>query len=201
MKKSDEKRQLILDTAYRLFCSKGYDGTSMSEVTAEVGGSKATIYNYFPSKEELFVECMFGVAENYLDGMFTPLLNPKTSLPDALNKFGENVLRLFCDPEIQASRRLTIAEGGRSGIGKMLYERISAKQEELATFLAAFMDAGQLRSADPLLAAAQLRALLEAETLEPLLLQAQDVVPSDRAIKKIAARAVDTFLRAYAPPN
>jgi AcrR family transcriptional regulator len=201
MKKSDEKRQLILDTAYRLFCSKGYDGTSMSEVTAEVGGSKATIYNYFPSKEELFVECMFGVAENYLDGVFAPLLNPKASLPGALNKFGENVLRLLCDPEILASRRLTIAEGGRSGIGKMLYGKLLAKQAELATILTTFMDAGQLRNADPDLAAAQLRALLEAEVFEPLLLQALDTPPNDRALKKAAARAVDTFLRAYAPES
>ena len=40
----------------------------MSEITAEVGGSKATIYSHFPSKEELFVECMMAAAENYMAG-------------------------------------------------------------------------------------------------------------------------------------
>ena len=68
MKKSDIKRQAILDTAYRLFRTQGFDKTSVSEITAEVGGSKATIYSHFPSKEELFVECMLAAAENYMAG-------------------------------------------------------------------------------------------------------------------------------------
>ena len=53
MKKRDAKRQAILDTAYRLFRTQGFDRTSVSQITAEVGGSKATIYSHFPSKEEL----------------------------------------------------------------------------------------------------------------------------------------------------
>ena len=68
LKKSDSKRQAILDTAYRLFRTQGFDKTSVSEITAEVGGSKATIYNHFPSKEELFVECMLAAAKNYMAG-------------------------------------------------------------------------------------------------------------------------------------
>ena len=50
MKKRDTKRQAILDTAYRLFRAQGFDKTSVSEITAQVGGSKATIYSHFPSK-------------------------------------------------------------------------------------------------------------------------------------------------------
>ncbi|HEY6018985.1 MAG TPA: TetR/AcrR family transcriptional regulator [Candidatus Paceibacterota bacterium] len=199
MKKSDEKRQLILDTAYRLFSSKGFDRTSMSEVTAEVGGSKATIYNYFTSKEELFVECMYSVIENYLEGIFSPLRDPKTSMPLALGKSGDNALRMLCDPQMVATRRLLIAEAGRLGIGKLWYEKISLRLEELAVYLEMCMKDRKLRKADPNIAATQLRALLEAEVSEPLLLQALDATPSDRMLKKAAARAVETFLRAYAP--
>lgn len=199
MKKSDEKRQLILDKAYRLFSSKGFDRTSMSEVTAEVGGSKATIYNYFTSKEELFVECMYSLIENYLEGIFFPLRDPKESVSGALSKVGENALRMICDPQMVASRRLMIAEAGRLGIGKLWHEKISLRLGELADYLDSYMKAGKLRKADPKLAAMQLRSLLEAEVSEPLLLQALDTTPSDRMLKKTAARAVDTFLRAYAP--
>ena len=56
--KSNIKRQAILETAYRLFRTQGFDKTSMTEITTQVGGSKATVYSHFPSKEELFVECM-----------------------------------------------------------------------------------------------------------------------------------------------
>jgi AcrR family transcriptional regulator len=199
MKKSDKKRQLILDTAYRQFSSKGFDQTSMSEVTAEVGGSKATIYNYFSSKEELFVECMYSLIENYLKGIFSPLHDPKVSMQGALSKVGENALRMICNPQMVASRRLMIAEAGRLGIGKLWYEKISLRLGELSDYLGSCMKAGKLRKADPNLAAMQLRSLMEAEVSEPLLLQALDTTPSDRMLKKAATRAVDTFLRAYAP--
>ena len=201
MKKSDEKRRLILDTAYRLFSSNGFDRTSMSEVTAEVGGSKATIYNYFSSKEELFVECMYSLIENHLEGIFSPLRDPEASIADALNKSGANALRMLCDPQMVASRRLVIAEAGRFEIGKLWYDKISLRLEELAAYLGVCMKAGKLRMADQNLAALQLRSLLEAEVTEPLLLQALDTKPSDRKLKQAADRAVDTFLRAYAPEH
>ncbi len=50
----DEKREAILRIAYQAFLTDGYAATSMSEIARQVGGSKATLYNYFCSKEELF---------------------------------------------------------------------------------------------------------------------------------------------------
>jgi AcrR family transcriptional regulator len=67
MSKSDSKRQAILEIAYRLFRAQGFDGTSMADITSQVGGSKATLYSHFPSKEELFVECMMAALENYME--------------------------------------------------------------------------------------------------------------------------------------
>lgn len=197
--KTDEKRQLIVDTAYRLFRTNGFEKTSMSEITAKVGGSKATLYNYFSSKEELFVECMFGIAENYLEGIFSHLQDPAGDVRTALQGFGENVTRLLCSPEIVAARRLTIAEAGRAGIGKLFYEKITSRQEEIAKFIGISMDAGKLRRADTHLAAAQLRALLEAEIFDPYLLSVRTTIPDDTELTAITDRAVDSFLRAYTP--
>ena len=49
-KRSDKKRQMLLDTAYGLFREKGFEQTSMSQICARAGGSKATLNGYFPSK-------------------------------------------------------------------------------------------------------------------------------------------------------
>ena len=49
--KSDQKRQQILDAGRELFMTQGYADTSMDQVTAKSGVSKATVYNHFPSKE------------------------------------------------------------------------------------------------------------------------------------------------------
>ena len=41
----------------------GFERTSMSEICTRLGGSKATLYNYFASKEALFLEVMFQASE------------------------------------------------------------------------------------------------------------------------------------------
>jgi AcrR family transcriptional regulator len=197
--KTDEKRQLIVDTAYRLFRANGFEKTSMSEITAQVGGSKATLYNYFSSKEELFVECMFDIAENYLDGIFSHLQDQSEDLRTALQGYGEDLIRLMCTPDIVAVRRLMIAEAGRSGIGNLFYDKIHSRQAEIAAFIGRAMDTGKLRQGDARLASDQLRALLETENFEQYILCVRSAVPDDAEITAFAERAVDTFLRAYTP--
>jgi AcrR family transcriptional regulator len=61
--KTEEKRQAIIDVAAATFGELGFERTSMSEICTRLGGSKATLYNYFPSKEALFLEVMFQASE------------------------------------------------------------------------------------------------------------------------------------------
>ena len=199
MRKTDQKRQHILDTAYRLFQSKGFANTSMSEITAEAGGSKATVYNYFSSKDELFLECMTSITVRYLEGIFDGLKDPKAEISAALLDTAKNVLRYLCRPEMLASRRLMIAEADRSGIGKLFHRTLERYLEELAAFLSRAMDEGHLRQADPMVAAHQLRALIEADIVERCLLGAIKVPPAAATVSRAAQNAVATFFRAYAP--
>jgi AcrR family transcriptional regulator len=199
MRKTDQKRQHILDTAYRLFQIKGFANTSMSEITAEAGGSKATVYNYFPSKEELFVECMTHVNDEYFEGLFGSLQDFKDELSAALLASTKDALRYLCSPEMLASKRLLTAEAERSGIGKLFYRKMDGYTGEFAAILRRSMDEGQLRQADPLLAARQFRALLEADIVERCLMGALKAPPSAIAISRAVEDAVATFLTAYAP--
>ena len=45
--RKDRKRAEIVAIAQDLFFREGYAGTSMSQIAAAVGGSKATLYNHF----------------------------------------------------------------------------------------------------------------------------------------------------------
>ncbi len=199
MKKSDSKRRAILDTAYRLFRAQGFERTSVSEITAGVGGSKATIYSHFPSKEELFVECMMAAAENYLPGTLKHLETSSANPAVALLDFGKSFLSFICSPEQLEVRRLMIAEARRSGTGKLFFTKITALRVQVSALMAACMASGTLRRDDPALAADHLGALLEAEILEPLLLHVRIGPPGQQEIALAAKRAVTTFLRAYAP--
>lgn len=50
----ENARDRILDDAARLFARDGYDGTSLGELAASVGVTKAAIYHYFPNKQEIY---------------------------------------------------------------------------------------------------------------------------------------------------
>jgi AcrR family transcriptional regulator len=201
VRKSDFKRQAILDSAYRFFRAQGFEKTSITEITAEVGGSKATIYSHFPSKEALFVECMMAAAENYMAGTLQHLGAGSSDPAVPLHNFGASFLKFICSPEQLEVRRLMIAEAARSGTGKLFFDKINTLRAHLSAFLSACMASGTLRTGDSNLAADHLGALLEAEILEPLLLHVREASPTPEEIALAVKRGVAAFLRAYAPAS
>ena len=50
----NKTKRKIFETSMRLFAEKGYDATSIEEITADVGVAKGTLYYHFSSKEEIF---------------------------------------------------------------------------------------------------------------------------------------------------
>jgi AcrR family transcriptional regulator len=51
-----QTRQEIADQAMRLFAKRGFDGVTVAEVAAAADVSEKTVYNYFPTKEDLFFD-------------------------------------------------------------------------------------------------------------------------------------------------
>src|SRR5947208_3543016 len=49
-------KQLILETAQRLFDEQGYDATSLRQIAEAVGMTKAAVYYHYPAKEHLLLE-------------------------------------------------------------------------------------------------------------------------------------------------
>lgn len=47
-------KRKIFEAAMELFAKKGYEGTSVDEITSVVGIAKGTLYYHFSSKEEIF---------------------------------------------------------------------------------------------------------------------------------------------------
>ena len=50
----NKTKRKIFETSMRLFAKKGYENTSIEEITATVGVAKGTLYYHFSSKEEIF---------------------------------------------------------------------------------------------------------------------------------------------------
>ncbi|MBR0391663.1 MAG: TetR/AcrR family transcriptional regulator [Oscillospiraceae bacterium] len=56
MKKGEIRKQQLLQIAYGMFLSKGYENTSVDEIIAEANIAKGTYYYYFESKEQMLEE-------------------------------------------------------------------------------------------------------------------------------------------------
>jgi TetR/AcrR family transcriptional regulator len=60
------KREQILDAAQRHFSHYGFSKVTMNEIAAELGMGKASLYYYFPTKEELFQAVLTSKHEDFL---------------------------------------------------------------------------------------------------------------------------------------
>jgi AcrR family transcriptional regulator len=53
-RKKQQTRQQIFDAAHRLFAKRGFDSVTVAEVARAADVSEVTVFNYFPTKEDLF---------------------------------------------------------------------------------------------------------------------------------------------------
>ena len=77
----NKTKRKIFETSMKLFAEKGYDATSIEEITATVGVAKGTLYYHFASKEEIF--------NLSLDSLYEMLSWP---VPNMLEIFCSNIL-------------------------------------------------------------------------------------------------------------
>jgi AcrR family transcriptional regulator len=70
------KKEIIIESAIKLFSTKGFEGTSVREIATDAGVNVAMINYYFGSKEKLF-ENVVEYRTSFLRGVFSELVNNK----------------------------------------------------------------------------------------------------------------------------
>ena len=195
----DDRREAIVEIAKRAFIEFGYSGTSMNCIAARVGGSKATLYNYFKSKEELLIAVVGKKCEQISEMLSAAAIESHGDLRAALTHFGEHFVELLVSDESIGFYRVVIGECSRfPEIGQAIYHAgLQQNQGRIADFLAGARDTGQLRAdMDETVAAEQFTELCLAGIQRRKL---WNVVanPSAKQIRENVANAVSTFMRAY----
>ncbi|WP_262504278.1 TetR/AcrR family transcriptional regulator [Sphingobium sp. KCTC 72723] len=194
-----DRRDAILTVAQTYFLDHGYAGTTMSGIAAALGGSKGTLWNHFPSKEDLFAAVLDRVAKAYR-ARLSQILDPQGDIGPTLTRACRSMVEKVTSPEAIALNRLIIAEGRRFPELSRIFFDLAPRNTRIlmAGFLDGAMARGQLRRADTMDAARALMALAMAGGHQQMLMgQIERASPAQ--IHADADFAVALFLRAYAP--
>ena len=76
--KREDRLEKIYVKALELFVANGYDQTALSQIAKELGLTKAGLYHYFSSKEDL----LFFVHERHMKRVFIPILEAAEKISD-----------------------------------------------------------------------------------------------------------------------
>ena len=196
--RTEEKRREIVRIASDLFHENGFERTSMSMISEAVGGSKATLYGYFSSKEELLAATLVYDVSEEADRLMNEFLSEK-DLRAGLVKLGIAYMSRRLSSAPIANVKMVSNQPAGSEIGKRFYETVLRPAWlRLASRFEQFMDEGKLKRADPWICAMQWKGLNEWDMFEKRLLGAISG-PDPKEILAASNAAADSFLLIYGP--
>lgn len=104
-RKKLQTRELLADTARRLFEERGFDAVTVAEVAREANLAEKTVFNYFPTKEDLF----YGRLEQFEEELLTAIRERKSG-QSVVGAFREFIARqrgaLQIEDDAQATKRM-----------------------------------------------------------------------------------------------
>lgn len=92
----DQARNRILEAARKLFLEKGFEAANLDEVAQRAGVAKGTIYRYFDSKAELYVEVLVWNGDAFVERM-RQTLDPALSPPEQILETGRFYVRHYAE--------------------------------------------------------------------------------------------------------
>ena len=99
-KEKDSRRMLILKSARKLFCAKGFKNVTVDKIAKFSELGKGSIYLYFNSKEEIYAQILLQDIDKFHQQALT-LLNKKKTATDSLFAFSSFYTDFFLnEPEL-----------------------------------------------------------------------------------------------------
>ncbi|VVQ16597.1 TetR/AcrR family transcriptional regulator [Pseudomonas fluorescens] len=193
---TDRKRAAIIQAAIAEFRANGFDITSMDKIAATAGVSKRTVYNHFPSKEELFAEIL-----NQLWARLTA--EPETSyrpdlpLRDQMRRMLMAKLQMMSDDNFLDLARIAIAATIHSPErAQNMVARMGEREESLTLWIRAAQAAGRLKPVEPEFAAQQIQGMLKSFAFWPQISMGLPTLSAERQ-SAVVESALDMFLACH----
>jgi TetR/AcrR family transcriptional regulator, mexJK operon transcriptional repressor len=185
----------ILEAATDLFLKVGFEQTSIDAILLQSGGSKSTLYAYFPTKEDLFRAVIDNVVANSDLGF---ALDVSANARIVLTEFAVSRQRVVLSPRHRAVLRLVIAERERfPDLAQIYWERGPQRSgQQLITYFEALRNREVLAIDDAQEAAEFFIGMLFQRWLRPLY-YTDGPPPTELALRSRAERVVARFWAAY----
>ncbi|MFE8697152.1 TetR/AcrR family transcriptional regulator [Cytobacillus sp. FJAT-53684] len=100
-KYKEEKKRNIINSALICFAEKGFETATIDDIVVHSGFSKGTIYNYFSSKDEIYLEVLHTATKNDID----VITNKFSVLRTALSKINY-LFDLYLNIDLNNQKRL-----------------------------------------------------------------------------------------------
>lgn len=197
------RRQAILTAARRLFIAKGFEKTTLSDIIAEAGGSRATLYEHFGDKEGLFRAIMEEDNAMILSGLAPAETDDRVVTPEAgLTAFALHLVTALLNEETTGTVRILISEGDRIPDIAEAFFRIGPENaiRRLAEYLKRLSDSGVLRIEDPAAAAQAFLGMVTGNLLIRRLILPESA-PGIPDLDRYVRQAVRLFLNGARAPE
>ncbi len=194
---SRPKLAQIIEKAGEMFTKYGYEKVSMDAISAAVPVSKATLYNNFKDKKELFTE-VISARCNAIMGDMIQALEKETSVDAALRKIGVKFLNMILLPDSLKIHRIIAAEQAEFPEMAMLFYKSGPARLSglLENYLREQDKLGNIKAADPALSAQMFLSMIKGYIhMQCLFGLRKDVTVPER--KKIIEHAVGIFLTGH----
>jgi TetR/AcrR family transcriptional regulator of autoinduction and epiphytic fitness len=192
---TDRKRLAILQAAAEQFRSFGFEATSMDKIAATAGVSKRTVYNHFPSKEDLFAETLIQLFHSSASAVDIAYRSD-APLRGQLEVLLRHKVATMAEPDFLALAKVAIAEAIHSPErAQPIVARIGEREEGVTRWIRAAQADGRLKEGDPLFAATMLHGQVKAVSFWPQV--TMGAPPLDAAAQARLVDAVVTMFLAY----
>lgn len=193
---TDRKREAIVRAAVEEFRTAGFEATSMDRIAAAAGVSKRTVYNHFPSKEELFSHILEELWASSIASVDLPY-RTDVALDEQLRQLLMQKLALLADPNFIDLARVAMAEIIHSPErAQGIVCRMGEKEGGVTAWIRAAIADGKLANVDPDFAGHQLQGLVKSFAFWPQVTLGQPPL-GDAESKRVADAAVEMFLGCY----
>lgn len=194
------KRVAILQAATKEFCISGFSGTSMDKIAEVANVSKATVYNHFRSKDDLF-QAILGELVLKIGEMETYEYSSEQPLDAQLKEIGKIFVETITSPEFMKLSRVVISRFIQSPKwARSAYAQQTKLRENLTRWIHAGIKDGRLDVSEPENAAGQFCGLIKEIVFWPELMWGQKAASSSERDAAVEA-AVGIFLDHFCTNN